>query len=60
MPKTSPSEDDLRHEPIGPVLDLWEALAKAGGMPPLGPDHVRAIVVAFWRVKQEERRQRND
>lgn len=41
-------------EPIGPVLDLWELLRKMGGMPPMTPDHVRAILIAFRRERGEK------
>lgn len=38
-------------EPIGPVLDLWEHLMAAGGMPSMTPDHVRAILIALRRER---------
>jgi len=41
----------LKSEPIGPVLDMWEGLRAAGGMPPLEPDHIRVILMAFRRER---------
>ena len=41
-------------EPIEPVLDLWEAMVRAGGMPAMTADHVRAILVAFQKQRAKD------
>lgn len=41
----------LKSEQIGPVLDFWEAMVRAGGMPPMSPDHVRVVLMAFRRER---------
>lgn len=44
-------DSTLATEPIGPVIDLWEALVRAGGMPAMTGDHVRVILIALRRER---------
>ena len=41
----------LRDDPIQPVIDLWDDLIRCGPMPPLSPELVRAILLAFRRER---------
>ena len=47
----SGDQDELVEAPVGPILDVWKALRTAGGMPALGPEHVRAIGLAIDRTR---------
>jgi len=45
-------DDQLSGEPIEPVLALWKALSRVGGMPAMNPDHVRVILMALRRERR--------
>ena len=43
----------IKHQPAGPSLQLWEDLVDVGGMPPLRPEHFRAIGWAIYKAREE-------
>lgn len=49
-------DEQIGKDPIDPVLGLWEALRKVGGMPNMGPDHMREILIALRKARGEWRR----
>ena len=44
----------LRHQPIEPVLKLWEDLRAVGDMPGMKPEHVRAMAWALYNAQQRD------
>lgn len=42
--------EDFSGVMLQPILDLWEDLVRAGGMPPLQPEHVTAMARAIKRA----------
>lgn len=44
----------LRHQPIEPVLRLWEDLRACGDMPGMKPEHVRAMAWALLKAQEQK------